>query len=64
MPGLAGETAMEVRVFGGVGTVRVALPLMPSMDAVTVVEPGATALAMPEEVMVAIFESESVHVAD
>ncbi len=43
---------------------RVALPLMPSKEAVTVVDPGAIAAAMPEAVMVATLELSSVQAAD
>ena len=45
-------------------TVRLALPLMLSMVAVTVVEPAAMAVAMPAGVMVATFPLASVQVAE
>lgn len=62
MVGLAGETAIAVTV--GADTVRDALPLRPSKEAVTMVDPGATAVAMPEIVTVATLAFASVHVAN
>jgi hypothetical protein len=53
MLGLAGVTAMDVRVTGAGRTESVALPLMPSSVAVTVSEPEATAVTMPPELIVA-----------
>ena len=64
MPGLAGETAMELRVFGAADTESVVLPLRLSMEAVIVVEPGATAVATPVALMVATFAFASVQVAE
>lgn len=63
MLAVPGEMAIEVRVFAGAATVRVALPVRPSMVAVTVVEPAPTAVASPEGVMVATFAFASVQVA-
>ena len=56
-------TAIAVRVFGAPATVSVALPVMVSRLAVTVVEPAATAVASPDEVMVATFAFVSVQLA-
>ena len=64
MLGAAGVTAMDVSVLAGAETVRVALPLRPFMVAVTVAEPAASAVAMPEEVIFATFGPASVQVAD
>jgi len=64
MVSIAGVTAMEVRVFGAAETVRSALPLTPSRVAVTVVEPAASAVTMPEAVIFAIAGLVSVQVAD
>jgi hypothetical protein len=64
MEAVAGVTAMEARVFGAADTVRAALPLMPSMVAVTVVEPAPSAVAIPALVMLATFAFVSVQVAD
>jgi hypothetical protein len=51
---VAGETVMEVRVTtGGAGTVIAAVPLTPLTVAVTVVEPDASAVASPAELIVA-----------
>lgn len=61
---LPGVSAIELRVFTGAGTVRVALPLTPSKEAVTVVDPGASAAAMPDEEMVATLAFASVQAAD
>jgi hypothetical protein len=55
---------MDLSVLGGAETVRVALPLRPSMVAVIVVEPAASAVAMPEEVIFATVGPASVQVAD
>jgi hypothetical protein len=44
-----GETEMVVRAF----TLKVAVPLMPPKEAVTAVEPDATAVARPAALMVA-----------
>jgi hypothetical protein len=64
MVAVAGDTAMEVSVLGGAATVRVAFPLTLPMAAVTVVEPAATAVAMPDAVIVATCPLASVQVAD
>lgn len=64
MAAVAGDTAMEVSVFGAAETVRSALPLMPSRVAVTVVEPAARAVTMPEAVTFAIAGLVSVQAAD
>jgi hypothetical protein len=64
MLAVAGETAMAVNVFATAATVSVALPLMPSRVAVTVVEPAATAVASPDGLMEATFGSASVQRAD
>jgi hypothetical protein len=64
MVAVAGETAMEASVFAGAAIVRVAVPLSAPMLAVTVVEPAATPVAIPDEVMVATFASASVQVAE
>ena len=64
MVAVAGETAMEASVFAGVAMVRVAVPLSAPMVAVTVVEPAATAVAIPAAVMVATLPFASVQVAE
>jgi hypothetical protein len=64
MVAVAGETAMEASVFAGAAIVRVAVPLSAPMVAVTVVEPVATAVAIPDEVMVATFAFASVQAAE
>jgi len=46
---VAGEMEMEVKA----RTFRVAVPVIPSKEAVTAVEPEATAVAMPDGLMVA-----------
>jgi hypothetical protein len=61
---VAGETAIDVTVFVAAGTVSVALPLTPSRVAVIVVEPAATAFAMPDGVIVATAAFASVQFAD
>jgi hypothetical protein len=61
---VAGETAMEASVFAGAAIVRVAVPLSAPMVAVTVVEPAATPVAIPDEVMVATFPFASAQVAE
>jgi hypothetical protein len=53
MLGVGGVTAIDARVLGGAGTVRVAVPLMPLTVAVMVIEPVATAVARPDELIVA-----------
>lgn len=55
---------MVVRVFAGAETVILALPLTPPIVAVMVVEPAASAVAMPEAVIFATFALASVQVAD
>ncbi|MGA8273270.1 MAG: hypothetical protein WB919_17030 [Candidatus Sulfotelmatobacter sp.] len=50
---LAGVTAMDVTVFATADTVKVEFPLTPLSEAVIVVEPEATAFAMPLELTVA-----------
>lgn len=57
-------TAMEASVFGDAAIVRVAVPLSEPRLAVTVVEPVAMAVAIPDEVMVATFAFASVQVAE
>ena len=64
MVAVAGETAMEASVFACVAIVRVAVPLSAPMLAVTVVEPTATPVARPDEVMVATFPFASAQVAE
>ena len=55
MLGFPGDTAIDVRLgVAAACTVRVAVPLMPFTAALTVVEPAATAEAIPEELIVAI----------
>ena len=49
-------TAMELSVGAAAATVMVAVPLKPLMDAVTVVEPEATALTRPPVLTVATAE--------
>lgn len=61
---VAGVTAIAVSVFAGAETVMLALPLRPSMVAVMVVEPAASAVAMPEAVIFATLALASVQVAD
>ena len=61
---VAGDTAMEVSVFGAAETMRSALPLTPSRVAVTVVEPAARAVTMPEAVIFATAGLVSVQAAD
>lgn len=51
---------MDERVLGEAGTVMAALPLTPFMVAVMVAEPVATAVASPEEFIVAIVALELV----
>jgi hypothetical protein len=51
--GLPGEIAIEVIVFTGAVTVRVAVPVTPLIAAVMVVEPAATPVANPAELIVA-----------
>jgi hypothetical protein len=63
MVAVAGDTVMAVSVFCAAATVRVALPVSPPIAAVTVVEPEATAVAMPDFVIVATFPSPSLQVA-
>ena len=63
---VAGVTATEVRVFvtAGGGTLSDALPEKPSMVAVMVAEPAASAEARPAEVTFAMAGLEDVQVAD
>ena len=49
----AGVTEIDFRVETAFATVSVAVPLMPLRVAVTAVEPAATAVAIPEELIVA-----------
>jgi hypothetical protein len=67
MLAVGGVTAIEVTVGGGGGTtavtVRVADPLTPLKDAVTVAVPAATPVARPVEFTVAAAVFELVHVA-
>jgi NAD(P)H-hydrate repair Nnr-like enzyme with NAD(P)H-hydrate epimerase domain len=55
-------TAMDDTVFGA-GTVTVVLPLTPLREAVTAVEPAATAVTVPAGFTVATAEFALVHVA-
>jgi hypothetical protein len=59
----AGVTAIEVSVFTGAVTVRLAVPLTPPRVAVIVVVPAATAVARPAALMVATVALELAHVA-
>src|SRR5581483_10640764 len=61
---LPGVSAIELRVIEGAGTVSVVLPLTPSKEAVTVVDPGAIAAALPDGEMVATLAFASVQAAD
>jgi len=63
---VAGVTTMEVRVFviAGGGTESDALPETPSMVAMMVAEPAASAEARPEGVTFATAGLEDVQVAD
>jgi hypothetical protein len=63
MVAVDGETAMAVRVFAAAAMVRVALPLILPMVAITVVDPAATAFAMPDGLIVATAAFASVQVA-
>lgn len=62
MLAVAGETAIEVRVAVAPLTVRLAAPLTPLSDAVTVAVPEATPVASPAELTVAVAELELVQV--
>ena len=62
MLGLEGVTAMEVTV-GAAVTVRVVAPVTPLRPAVMVEVPGATAVARPLELMVAVAVVDEVQVA-
>ena len=53
IPALAGETAMEVTAFATAVTLSIEFPLTPFSEAVTVVDPEDTAVAMPPELIVA-----------
>ena len=57
-------SAMELSVFGAAETVSDALAARPSMAAVTVVAPGATAVTFPAALTMAIAEFASVQVTD
>lgn len=61
---MAGETAIDVTVFVAAGTVSVALPLTLPTAAVIVVEPAATAFAMPDVLIVATAVFASDQLAD
>ena len=61
--GVAGPTAMEVTVLDTVPTFKVAVPVIPLSDAVTVVEPEDLAVARPVELMVATDVAATAHVA-
>jgi hypothetical protein len=50
----AGVTAIEASVFATAVTVNAVVPVTPLSDAVTLVEPAATPVASPVELMVAI----------
>jgi hypothetical protein len=50
---LEGETAIDVTVLGTSATVRVEFPVIPFSEAVMIVEPEATAVASPVELIVA-----------
>jgi hypothetical protein len=63
MLGLAGVTEIPVTVLAAAVTVKVATPLIPFIEAVTVVEPAASAVASPAELIVATAAFASVHVA-
>lgn len=54
---------MEVTVAAGATTVRAAVPVTPLIDAVIVEVPGATPVATPAELTVAVDALELVHVA-
>jgi hypothetical protein len=58
---LAGEIAIDFSV--AAGTVSVAVPLKAPVEAVTVLDPAATAVATPPELTVATEALELVHVA-
>jgi hypothetical protein len=51
--GALGVTAIAVSVFAGAMTVTAAVPLTPPTAAVTLLDPAATAVASPVELMVA-----------
>lgn len=61
--GLAGVTAMELRVFDEAVTVRVVDPLTPVRVAEMVVVPAAAPVARPEALMVAVAVLEDAQVA-
>jgi hypothetical protein len=64
MLAVAGVTAIEVSVLAATLTVSVAAPLIPLSVAVIVDAPGATAVAIPADVMVATDSEELVQVTD
>jgi hypothetical protein len=64
MVAVVGVTAMEAMVFVTAETVRSALPLTLSRVAVTVVDPAASAVTMPEAVIFATAGLVSVQAAD
>ncbi len=63
MLGVAGVTATAVSVFVAAVTVSLAVPLIPLSEAVTEVEPAATAVASPDMLIVAAELLEDVQLA-
>jgi hypothetical protein len=63
MLAVAGVTAMDESVFVAAVTVSAAVPITPLNDAVTVLDPAATADAIPEALIVAVAVLELVHAA-
>jgi hypothetical protein len=59
---MLGDTVTAVTTFAA--TLRVAVPLTPPSDAVSVVEPAATPVARPAELIVATAEVATVQLAD
>jgi hypothetical protein len=62
MLAVPGETAIDVTAL--VAALNCAVPVTSLKEADTVTEPGATAVAIPPAVMVAIAALELVHLAD
>lgn len=62
MLAVAGETAIEVIVTAGAVTVSVAVAVIPFAVALMVVEPAATPVANPVELIVAAAVFDEVHV--
>jgi hypothetical protein len=60
---LEGETAMAVTVFAAIATVSVEFPVTPLSEAATVVEPEATAVTSPVELIVATAGAATVQLA-